>query len=410
MALTGNQVDPLENENELELNEGEPTLLNTENTAELNNLGRGDGDSAWVPAKKIKTDLANKFNNIIKVYAKRNTTMMFKTHGTGTGNDKNSISLTVSTADQNLERCGPWHFWTNTGIFQPDQHQVPLRMIADFCPMFCSKQGRMWELYDNTAPTTDDGKSYGYERWAFYNGWGKLSKNMLTAASQASGGAEFQFMRIGNFKIKGMPYQNQAISSTPAGTPALAPTTRMIMAWKYIESSKYDLVAGQGETGKSLTPEAVSYNKAGQDAVLQPIHGQAAAKELAIGSGTREMTLDVEWIRKFTSVADNHTFEEWKHGSWTPWFKYDANFKVRTSPIIMQMMAYRSTLGQKLRNGTLATDANECSLHNGAKTAGGSDEPAYATWLAVYEQNVIHLPIQITYDIEFRGRLESGYF
>ena len=233
---------------------------------------------------------------------------------------------------------------------------------------------------------------------------------MLAAASQASGGAEFQFMQIGNFKIKGMPYQNQALSSTPAGTPALAPTSRMIMAWKYIESSKYELVPGQGETGKSLRPEAVTYNKAGPDAVLQPIHGQAAAKELAIGSGTWEMTLDVEWIRKFTSVADNHTFEEWKHGTWTPWFKYDANFIVRTSPIITQMMASRSTLGQKLRNGTLATDANECSLHNAAKTAGGSTEPAYASWLAVYEQNVIHLPIQITYDIEFRGRLESGYF
>ena len=91
---------------------------------------------------------------------------------------------------------------------------------------------------------------------------------MLTAASQASGGAEFQFMRIGNFKIKEMPYQNQALSSTPAGTPALSPTSRMIMAWKYIESSKYELVPGQGGTGKSLRPEAVTYNKAGQDAVL----------------------------------------------------------------------------------------------------------------------------------------------
>ena len=136
-------------------------------------------------------------------------------------------------------------------------------------------------------------------------------------ASQASGGAEFQFIRIGNFRIKGMPYQNQAISSTPAGTPALAPTPRMIMAWKYIESSKHQLVARQGEAGKSPTPEAVSYNKAGQDAVLQPIRGQAAAKELAIGSETREMNLDVEWIRKFTSVADNHTFDmtNGHHGS-----------------------------------------------------------------------------------------------
>ena len=164
MATNSPQVDPNEDEEELELDTGDPVVLDIRNTAGLNNLGRGDGDFAWVPAKKIKTQLTNKFNNIIKVHAKRNTTMMFKTHGTVTNNNKNDVGTTVPTNDQNVERCGPWHFWTNTGVFQPDQHQVPLRMIADFCPMFCSKQARMWELYDNTAPTTDDGKSYGYER------------------------------------------------------------------------------------------------------------------------------------------------------------------------------------------------------------------------------------------------------
>ena len=89
MASNTPQADTIEDEEELELDTGDPVVLNTGSSTGLNNLGRGDGDSTWVPAKRVKIQLTNKFNNIIKIHAKRNTTMMFKTHGTQNSRNRN---------------------------------------------------------------------------------------------------------------------------------------------------------------------------------------------------------------------------------------------------------------------------------------------------------------------------------
>ena len=299
------------------------------------------------------------------------------------------------------DNAGPWFAWVQGDMLSGVIASLRETIIRN-APMFSSKQYRLWSLQLNAANAQES----GFARWGILTNLGTIHKTLSEAKEKQTPGINWGKMRVGNFKMIVLPFQNQSTLSTKKdqNIPNQAPPPRLHMAVKYVTTNKYSIHSERGEQGNSLVQKEEDYAEHWKKAVLTPLMSESASIIIDARDGTTVIPIDIEYQKTFSVAAQATQYPEWKRAAWTPWFETEDNVKVRTAAIETQVMAYMETIGPTLGYFKISEDGTVVEVTQQNISAGGAPTE---DWKRGYINSVLAWLIRLEYKVQYMERRED---
>ena len=291
--------------------------------------GGGTNANAFKPMLPAPKLYSTPYLNSTNFRVVRNTLMLCYAFGATDPDDAlgpakgQQVPFPSTPGNVNPTLAGPWFAWMQ-GDHLNGPSETLRETIIRSAPMFSSRQYRLWSLQLNTLNATES----GFARWGILTNLGAIHKTLSEAKEKQTPGINWGKMRVGNFKMIVLPFQNQSTlpSKQDQNIPNQAPPPRLHMAVKYVTTNKYSVHAERGEQGDSLVQKTETYAEHWKKAVLTPLMSEPASTVIDAGDETTVIPIDIEYQKTFSIATQAATqYTEWKRG---PWFESEDNVLV----------------------------------------------------------------------------------
>ena len=192
-------------------------LATTAPDAQTGRAGGGTNANAFKPMLPAPKLYSTPYLNATNFKVVRNTMLLCYAFGAKDSDDPAGppVGEIVNFPDEpgfaQPTYAGPWFSWLQGTKLNGPTFTIRESIIRN-APMFSSKQYRLWSLQLNAINATES----GFARWGILTNLGTIHKTLAEAKEKQTPGINWGKMRVGNFKMIVLPFQNQSTLASKA--------------------------------------------------------------------------------------------------------------------------------------------------------------------------------------------------